>query len=198
MTSFAVDGDVENVERRAGVGRVDGVEFPSADDGIFPRIQARGVLAAFAKGKLVDDAGDVVELHVEARRPVLRCQVVNVLRIGLVVARVIFKRLLGISQGSAPREGVQEIESVGEAMFDASGKSVVVIVAHWIDPGDGSKRRDRAAGLNAERSARRIGIRLIVVAEDREDSDCGCRCKPTQPRCSSGSSRCTDRNQFCT
>ena len=41
---------VEDVERRAGMGGVDGIEFPAADDGINPRIQLEPNLRPLPKG----------------------------------------------------------------------------------------------------------------------------------------------------
>ncbi len=68
-------------------------------------------LAAFAERKLVDHAGDVDELHIEAGGPAFRRQVANVLRIGFVVTGVIFERLLGIAQRLRPGERIQEVKA---------------------------------------------------------------------------------------
>jgi hypothetical protein len=62
----------------------------------------------------------------------------------------------------------QEIQAVREAMFDASRKTIVVVVTHRIDPRDGAECGNRAASLNAERPAGRIRVRLIEIPEYRK------------------------------
>src|SRR5208283_175779 len=98
-----------NVDRRAGVGGVDGVQLPPAQRGIQNIVDAGAVGAALAEGDLPDYAGDVNQLDVEARRAAFGGEVADVLRVGLVIAGVVFERLFGIAHRLGPGERVEEV-----------------------------------------------------------------------------------------
>ncbi len=126
------------------------VQFPSSEHGIEHRIQVRSELAAFAERKIVNHAGHVEELDIEHRRAVFRVQIVNVLRIGRLIAGEGFQHLLGIAHRVGPGEGVQEIQAVAEAMLQADREAVIVVVACRVDPGNRAEAGIGHARLHAE------------------------------------------------
>ena len=145
---------------------VDGSEFPSAHKGIGYGVHAGAVLAALAEGKLVDHAGDVIQLHVKAGGSFFGGQVPDVLGIGLVVAGEILERLLGIAHGLAPGERVEDVQAFGETVLHAGRDTIVVVVARGEEPRDGPESRYRHAGGDTQALARKVGIRLVVIGDD--------------------------------
>src|SRR5271157_23858 len=161
-------GIVDYVDGLARVGGVDAGDFPPAHKRIDNGIHVGAELAVLAEGKLVNDGGDIIQLHVKAGRSFFGGQVANVLWVGLVIAREILERLLGIAHAFPPGERVQDVQALRETVLDAGRETVVVVVTARIEPGDGSESRYRHARRDSQALARLVGSRLIVIGDDGE------------------------------
>src|SRR5215472_12229097 len=91
-----------------------------------------------------------------------------ILLVGNVLARRLFQGLLGVADRLAPRERVQNIQALAEALLESNGETVVIVDTHRIDPSDGAKALDRPPRLHRQGAAGSIRAGLVVITDNRQ------------------------------